>query len=78
MGGKERRTGLLEADFVRFGTAASLELVVFLVLCKEEEEEVEDVQVSHLHRQLRGKIPYTSGGLGFLPEPEEGVNASGT
>ena len=64
------------ADFVRFGTAASLELVAFLVLCKEEE--VEDAQVIQPSQTIRGKIPYTSGGLGFLPEPEEGVNASGT
>lgn len=37
MGGRERRAGLLEADLVRLGTAASLELVVFLALCEEEE-----------------------------------------
>ena len=78
MGGRERRAGLPVADFVRFGTAASLELVAFLVLCKEEEEEVEDAQVIQPSQTIRGKIPYTSGGLGFLPEPEEGVNASGT
>ena len=76
MGGRERRAGLPVADFVRFGTAASLELVAFLVLCKEEE--VEDAQVIQPSQTIRGKIPYTSGGLGFLPEPEEGVNASGT
>ena len=52
-------------------------MVVFLVLCKEEEE-VEDAQVGQPSQTIRVKIPYTSGGLGFLPEPEEGVNASGT
>jgi len=57
--------------------ASFYSLVVFLVLCKEEEE-VEDAQVIQPSQTIRGKIPYTSGGLGFLPEPEEGVNASGT
>ena len=35
-------------------------------------------QVSQPSQTIRGKIPHTSGGLGFLPEPKEGVNASGT
>ena len=51
-------------------------MVVFLVLCKEEEE-VEDAQVGQPSQTIRGKIVYTFGGLGFLLEPE-GVNASGT
>ena len=34
-------------------------MVVFLVLGKEEEEEVEDAQVSQPSQTVRGKIPYT-------------------
>ena len=36
------------------------------------------LQVSQPSQTIKGKIPYTSGGLGFLPAPKEGVNASGT
>ena len=36
------------------------------------------LQVSQPSQTIKGKIPYTSGGFGFLPTPEEGVNVSGT